>query len=159
MYTSNTFQKPAYFNGPVGSKTVPHQDNWTFDLHRQVPEEFPNPLAIDIPVRMQPEIQRDLLFSGRNTQSGNHGNFLVAVGALQYNRRLSARRPATPQQWCHQKTAFVQENDRGIQPPRFFLMQYQSSLSHRLISGSFRSTARRVGRWGLHPKLCRIRLT
>jgi hypothetical protein len=57
------------------------------------------------------------------------------------------------------QSAFVDEDDRAALLAGFFLMAGQRCLFQWRICSSFRSKARPVGRWQLHPSEIRIRQT
>lgn len=67
------------------------------------------------------------------------------------NGRLPARPPCAANAGALGITAFVEEEEGGVQTAGFFLIRGQSSLFHRAISASSRSFALVVGRWQLHP--------
>lgn len=67
------------------------------------------------------------------------------------NRGLPPTPPRAPHRRTLGKPAFVQENQQGVRVPRFFLIRGQRCFSQRRMASSFRSRARRSGRWQLQP--------
>ena len=67
------------------------------------------------------------------------------------DRGLSPRTPRAPYRWTLGKPALVQENQQGVRISRFFLIRGQRCFSQRRMAASFRSRARRSGRWQLQP--------
>lgn len=67
------------------------------------------------------------------------------------DRRLSPRPPRAPHRRTLGKAAFVQENQQGTRVAGFFLIRGQRYFSQRRMVASFRSRARRSGRWQLQP--------
>jgi hypothetical protein len=75
----------------------------------------------------------------------------VRARGLIDHRCATDGRPTSAQMGGHQEAALVQEDQEGVQVAGFFLIRGQSVLIQRWMAASSRSTARRVGRWGVHP--------
>jgi hypothetical protein len=78
-----------------------------------------------------------------------YGNGLPIEVILQ-NRSLSPRRPGAAAVWPLAQPAFVDENDRTAFFFGFFLMAGHVFRFHSPMASSLRSSARPIGRCGLH---------
>ena len=87
-----------------------------------------------------------------HNQGGNRGDFLVSSSALKENRSVSPGRPGATHQGSHQEATFIDKHPVGVQATGFFLIRIQSTLTHVRMRFSSRSTERRSGFWGDHPK-------
>jgi len=142
----------------VGLPPVPdHEEGLAFELPGKLPQEREHPRCLDVGRGVQTEIATDGVALGGDTQRGDRRYLLVGPTALIQHRRSPFRRPAPPDVGRHQEAGFVDEHQGGLQPRGVFFTRGHSSLTQRRISLSSRSTARRWGFWGLHPKACRRR--
>ena len=116
-------------------------------------EERDQPGRRDILVRAEREVQPRALAAGRQGQGGDDRHFFARSPALIQDRSLAAGCPTTPHERGKQQAALVDEYQRGVQAPRFFLMRGQSTFTHRWIAASSRSRARRSGFCGLQPSV------
>ena len=113
--------------------------------------------GVDVGVGMEAEVKPALLAA--QAQDGDDGDLLMMHAALQQQRCLPPRRPAAAHQRGHQKAAFIEKHQPGIQEAGFFLMALQVWRIQWPTAFSSRSMARRWGFWGLQPKECRRRHT
>jgi hypothetical protein len=120
----------------------------------ELAEKVSDERSFDCHMGMKAEEQPHAMTPWGDNQGGNGGNLLVRPSALQENRRLSAGRPRAAHQGGHQEAAFIHKHPIGIQETGFFLIRTQSTLTHVRMRFSSRSTARRSGFWGDHPKEC-----
>jgi hypothetical protein len=107
--------------GAMRVESVPYQDHGLRDLSQQVAEEVADLAPCDVLSRMQSEPEIDSRALGPNRQAGNNGNLLIVTSTLMNNGRTPPRRPTATQQWSHQQSALVDENQKGIQLTGFFL--------------------------------------
>ena len=97
-------------------------------------------LGVDVGIGMKAEIKPALLAA--QTQDGDHGDFLMVHAALQQQRCLTPRRPTAAHQRGHQKTAFIEKHQPGLQEAGFFLMALQVWRIQWRTAFSSRSMAR-----------------
>jgi hypothetical protein len=136
----------------VRTGAVPDDQQIPPQLPQQLTEKIEGPIGVDVPVRVQAEVQVKLVASRRHHQRSNTRDLLVRAAPLLENRGVATRGPGPANQRSHQKAGFVHENQVRPQPAGFFLMRGHSFLIQRRISRSLRSTARRSGFCGLHPR-------
>ncbi len=75
-------------------------------------------LGVDVGVGMEAEIK--LAPAAEQTQDGAHGDLLLMLAALQQQRCLPLRRPTAAHQRDHQKAAFIEKHQPGVQATGFF---------------------------------------
>jgi hypothetical protein len=78
---------------------------------------------VDIGIGMETELKAALLAA--QTQDGDDGDLLTMRAALQQQWGLTARRPTAAHHRGHQKVAFIEKHEPGIQEAGFFLMALQ----------------------------------
>lgn len=135
----------------MGLKAVPNQGNGTGELLQEYVEEVDDGGRVYVGVGVKPEIQVNVVPGGRHAKRRDHGHFLMRTRALIEQRRLAAWTPRAANQWGHQHAALVNKRKPGLQARGFFLMRGHWVLTQPWIKSSSRSTARRVGFWGLQP--------
>jgi len=150
-------QKDIHLPGFVRTEPVPEQDDGARQMLIQLAQEAGDFLRVDIGLRVESEAESDAISPRRDRERPDHGDFLVRVSALPEDRRLALSGPSAPNQRRHQHAGFVQESQVRLQPMAFFLTRGHCSLIQRPMASSSRSTARRSGRWALHPSERRTR--
>lgn len=151
MEPRRLLQKALHDLAMMRPKVVPDQDDVAGDMAHQKTQEGANRNGIEIGIRMQSEVQPNSITFGRNTERGDHRNFLMGSRSLLKNGRLTDGGPRPADQGRHQHATFVYENKKSVQVVGFFLHRGHFSFTHLRMATSFRSMARRAGRCGLHP--------
>lgn len=82
------------------------------------------------------------------------GELLPAKG-LGQDGRLAPRGPGASDGGGFREARFVEKDDPGPKSAGFFFIDGQTSRTQRRIRRSFRSLARRVGRWSDQPRVSR----
>src|SRR2546427_590977 len=136
----------------MGIQPIPQQQPRPVQFAVQGTQEGDDLLGVDVGVGMEAEIKPAL--AATQTQDGDDGDLLMMHAALQQQRCLTPRRPAAAHQRGHQKAAFIEKHQPGIQATGFFLMALQVWRIQWRTAFSSRSMARRWGFWGLQPKEC-----
>lgn len=133
----------------IGS--VPHERHRRAQMPMQVLGEGQHGLRIEVLLDEQLKIQADGAALWADAQGGDHRHLLAVAAEVPEHRGLSARTPRAAHHGQQEQPAFVEEDQPRAQAVGFFLMRGQSCLTQRRISSSFRSQARRTGRWGVQP--------
>jgi len=139
--------------GSVTRQPVPDEDKGAAQMARERPEERDQPRGGDVLVGAQREVQPRAMAAGRQGQGGDDGHLVARPAPLIEDRGLATRRPTASHDRGQQQAALVDEHQRGVQAPRFFLRRGQSTFTHRWIAVSSRSRARRSGFCGLQPRV------
>ena len=159
MKTPMLFAQLMDLDSSVRRKAVPDDDDRARQFLQEILEEGLHGVRVDIGAGMQAEVKTEATSAGQYAQGGNDGDLFVRTGSLIQQRGLPLWAPCAPDERRHHQAAFVDEDEVSLQAGGFFLMRGQSSFTHCAILSSSRSTARRSGFWGLHPRLCRRRPT
>lgn len=136
----------------MGIDTVPEDDGPTGEMTAQLGKKIPDQWSVDGHMRMKAEEQPHAVTSWGDDQGDDGRNFLVSSSSLQENRCLAPGRPCATQQRGHQESAFINKDPMGLQARGFFLIRTQSTLTQVCMRFSSRSTDRRSGLWGDHPR-------
>ncbi len=151
-------KKSCYRLRPVAIQSVPNHQEWfPFKLFGKLLEERENQRGVDIGVRVQSETATNPVALRGNIQGSDRRDLLVGAAPLIQDRSCPFRCPSASNQWRHHESRLVHEHQGGFQACGVFFTRGHSSLTQRRISSSSRSTARRWGFWGLHPRACRRR--
>jgi hypothetical protein len=137
--------------------TIPYDDDGIGKLLEKVFQKSSHQVTIDIGVGMKTEEKTKATSARVYAEGCNDGYLLVETSLMIQPRSLPAGTPGPADERRHHDATFVDEDQPGFQPGRFFLMRGHSTLTHCLIFSSSRSTARRSGFWGLHPSAWRRR--
>ena len=137
--------------GAVGVETVPNQQAGLPQFLVQVAEESNDLVAADVGLGMQAKVKSHAVAARRHGQGGDGRYLLQMSPALDQHRCPAAGLPTAANQRRHEKAAFVEENQPGVQPMGFFLRAGQVCLTQPWMASSSRSTARRAGFCGLQP--------
>jgi len=152
------FQEYGWCLCSVRVQAIPnHQKGLLAELPGQLAQEREDQRGLDVFVRMQAEEEPDVVATRGYDKGGDGRNLLVGPASLKHDRRCSAWRPRSADERRHHEARLVNENQGRLQARGVFFTRGHSSLTQRRISSSSRSTARRWGFCGLHPKACRRR--
>lgn len=143
----------------VSLQPIPDQDPGRVQLPIELAEKVADGDGIEIGMPVKSEVQLHPIARRRHAQRGNGRDLLVRARTLLEDGCDAARMPGPPHQRRHQQAGLVDEDQPGSQARGVFFTRGQSLLTHCLIAVSSRSTARRVGFWGLHPMPCSSRPT
>lgn len=144
---------------PAAMRVAAIPDNRARVTHEppQVPEEGADRRGVDTRVGRKPEVAPDPIAARRDDEGRDDRHLLARAAPLIEGRRLPARRPGAPHERGDQDPRFVNEDERGSPARGVFFTCGQRVFTHRAIAASSRSSARRAGCWGLHPKACSTR--
>ena len=129
----------------VHVEPIPHEKDRTLDLTPEVSNELGQPYAVDVATGPDRKVERDPTSPGRHRQRPDDRSLFSVTSRLRKNRCLSSRGPRPAHERREQQPALIEENDVRVQPPGFFLMRGQSTLTQRRIAASSRSRACRSG--------------
>jgi len=146
-----TFHKVSRAFGAVGVEAIPEQYAGPLQFEAQVAQEANDLSGADLSLRVKAKVKSHSVSAGGHAQTSQGRYLFQTTPALDQHRRPSPGLPTAAHQRPHQQAAFIEENQPGVQPVRFFLRAGQVCLIHFRISSSSRSTARRAGFWGLQP--------
>ena len=134
-------------DGPpmVNRASIPDEDDVTPEVTQQVTQEDRDFDIREI-VRMQVEVEPEVLAAGADGDRGNRRHAIPA-GPMVQHRRLAARRPRAAHGRGQLKAGFIGKHEMGVQPPRFFLIAGHTVPFQWAMACSFRSSARRSGFW------------
>ena len=142
-------------SSPGGRHVVPDQQA-AMD-RRPIPDD--QDLPSNVPLEVSEELDYlgafdapglDLEIEPPEGQTTDDGEALPVEGLVQ-QRSLPTRSPRTHSRWAGAQSAFVNKDDGAALLVGLFFKAGQSTRFHRRIDFSFRSTARRSGRWQLKP--------
>ena len=151
MQVPHGLEKRPGLPGTMGLEMIPEENSGGLQLPPKMPKKFDHGFRLDIGIGMETEVEIDPVAGRSYAQRSNGGNLFVTAGSLVQDRGHTAGRPTASDQRGHQQTGLVEKNEKSLQTAGFFLMRGHSSRTHRWISASSRSLARRSGFWGLHP--------
>lgn len=149
MLAKNLFDRLSLVRGGV----VEQNDDWPTQVAEQLAQKYANLILPDVVVEEQ-IVKPEAMSAGAYGNSGDDGDFVSPSLTVTMDRSLSLRSPGPDHIGYQQEARFVGKDDMGTQPCGVFFMRGHSSFFQRSISFSFRSSARRSGFCGVHPKLC-----
>jgi hypothetical protein len=138
----------------MGVEPIPDDDRSAGEVPGKLAEKVPDEGCLDGNMRMKAEVQTHQVPARGHDQGGNRRDFLVRSAPLKENRSVAPGCPAAAYQGSHQEATFINKHSVGIQATGFFLIRTQSTLTHVRMRTSSRSTDRRSGFWGDHPREC-----
>lgn len=147
-----TIQEGFHLSGQMGTRAVPDDQEIALQLAEQLGEKAEGSIGVDVVVGMQAKVEVEGMATGRHHQRADTRDLLIGTAALIEHGSVTAGSPGAAHPGGHQKTGFIQEHQMRLQPVGFFLMRGQSFLIQRRMARASRSTARRSGFWGLHPR-------
>ena len=116
-------------------------------------KKYANLILPDVVIEEQ-IVKPQAMSAGAYGNSRNDGKLVSPSLAVTMNGSLSLRSPGPDHIGNQHEARFVGKDDVGTQPCGVFFMRGHSSRFQRSISSSFRSSARRSGFCGVHPRLC-----
>jgi hypothetical protein len=140
------------FTGQMGTRAVPDDQEIASQLAEQLGEKAEGSIGVDVVVGMQAKVEVEGMATGRHHQRADTRHLLIGAAPLIEHGGVAAGSPGATHQRSHQKASFIEEHERRLQSAGFFLMRGQSFLIQRRMARASRSTARRSGFWGLHPR-------
>jgi len=155
--TARAAEHPSHRPTSVHVEPIPHEKDRTLDLTPEVSNELGQPYAVDVATGPDRKVERDPTSPGRHRQRPDDRSLFSVTSRLRKNRCLASRRPGPAHERREEKPALIQENDVRVQPPGFFLMRGQSTLTQRRMAASSRSRAWRSGFCGVQPNDRRTR--
>ncbi len=158
MQSTPLVEKPLHSSGPMAGKPIPDQQDGVAEMSGEIPQEFDQPHGGDVGVGAHGKVKSHPPLERRERKSRDARDFFSRTSALIQDRGPASGSPTATDQRSQQQPAFVQEDQRRFQLPRFFLIRGQLSRTQRRMASSSRSRARRSGFWGLQPIECSNRL-
>lgn len=137
---------------PMAGEVIPKDDQGQGQMAQQLAQKVDKQRSSDIFVGMQTKVKGNPVPRGIHTERSEYRNLLVRSSPLPQDGSLSAGSPAAADQRGHQQAALVEEDQKSLQSPGFFLMRGQSRRIQLRMAPSSRSRARRCGFWGLQPR-------
>lgn len=138
--------------GAMRGQSAPHDHDGASKLSQQSPQEVDRLRSFDR-LAMQPPRKPQPTPTRADGDRSDRREAPVRTEPMAQDRREAGRGPGATQQRTLQNAGFVDENQVGVQPRRFFLMRGQSRRTQFSIASSSRSIARRAGFCGVKPKL------
>ncbi len=127
----------------MNRSTIPENEYFAANLPLEVSQKFDDLEAFDA-ARMNLKVEPP------ECQAANDREALPVEGLLE-DGRLSTRSPGANPCGTGAQSAFIYKDNGSSLLAGFFLMAGHSTRFHFRIAFSFRSTARRSGRWQLKP--------
>jgi len=120
---------------------IPHEDDGTPHLAREVAEKPQDLWPPDVESWIQGQGQGDLLTVRRHDERANAGHLFMRAGAHRERRRGAAWRPRTAEYRQHQKAGFI-EADQVSAPAREFFLPGPSLAGPTRAHGDRRALSR-----------------
>ncbi len=136
----------------VGLQPIPDQFDRPAHGARKLLQEGEDRFAVVIGIGQEAKAGAYAKSARRDHERADHRDLAARAAPLPEHRGLTARRPGAAYEWAHQETGFVEEDERRPAARGVFFIRGQSSLTQRAMAASSRSTARRRGFCGLHPR-------
>jgi hypothetical protein len=131
-------------------KTIPQQNHFpTFDVTFERPQIVDDLRLLDR-AGVQPQTQPDAASRRSGDQTGD-GRQPFPIERRDDHRCLPTRCPSATDAGTFGKPTLIQENQQAVRIAGLFLMAGQRCRNQQRIDASFRSRARRSGRWQDHP--------
>ena len=150
-------EQASHQSASMHVEPIPHENDRALDLTPEVSNELGQPYAINVATGPDRKVECDPATPRRHRQRPDDRGLLSVTSGLRQDRRLAARGPGPAHERCEEEPTLIQEDDVRVQPPRFFLMRGQSTLTQRRIAASSRSRAWRSGFCGVQPNDRRTR--
>lgn len=149
MSAKNLFDRFSLVRGGV----IEQNNDRPAQVAEQLAQKYANLVLSDVVIEEQ-IVKPQAMSAGAYGNSRNDGDFVSPSLAVTMDGSLSLRSPGPDHIGNQQEARFVCKDDMGTQPCSVFFMRGHSSCFQRSISSSFRSSARRSGFCGVHPRLC-----
>ena len=135
----------------MSPKPIPDHQHLSGQMAQQVTEEIDYLRASDR-TRIKPEVKLIPSYSSDRRE-------YFPVEMILQHRRLPLRSPGTNSMGSLAQSGFIDEDDRPVLDPGFFLSWGHRTRFHRRIFSSSRSRALPTGRWQLQPNFPKSRHT
>lgn len=112
--------------GLVRPRAIPDDNTPPGDVVFEQTEVFQGELGIDVGVLVESKDETDPAAFGRHNNGCDGGDLLMRSGTMVETGGMSPRCPGATNERCHQKAAFVNERQRGLQCTGFFLCEATS---------------------------------
>ena len=109
-----------YAIGPMRIESIPDQNHGRVDLGHELPEEVDDALRVDVGIRMEAEVEADVVTLGGHTQGPDGGYFAMGAPAMTEQRGFAPRVPRAPHVRRHHQATLVEEREPGLPPRGFF---------------------------------------
>lgn len=134
----------------VNGSVVPHEDDGSAEMAKQVPEEGADLEVLDV-FRVQGVVQAETPAARAHRDRGDDRDAIAPLPVVE-QRRLAPQRPRLAHTRNQEEARLIDEDEVSTQPRGFFLMRGHSCFFQRSIASSFRSRARRSGFWCVKPR-------
>jgi len=105
----------------VRTPTIPHQDEGTGHVAREMAKKAQDLRAANVEARIQGQGESDSPPTGRHDQGADPGDLLMRARAHGEQGCLAARRPRATEDRHHQEAGFIEADQMGVEAPKFFL--------------------------------------
>lgn len=130
MEPGSCLEQGADLLGSMDVQAIPDHDQRSSQMAVQDAEELHCLGRPDVAAGVETKVQLDAVAGCRHDQARYGRDLLVRASSLQKHRRPASWRPTVAHERSHQESAFVDEDERGVDPTGFFLMRGQSCLTH-----------------------------
>jgi len=137
----------------VRRRVIEQYDDWAAQMAQQLTQEHTDFILTDVVIEEQ-VVEAKTMPPGAYGNPRNDGDLVPSPLAMTMDGSLSLRSPGSDHVGNQQEARFIGKDDMGTQPCSVFFMRGHSSCFQRSISSSSRSSARRSGFCGVHPRLC-----
>lgn len=134
----------------VGRQSIPEEDHFPSTEMAFKGLQIGDDMRLSNRPRVQPQAQPHTTRRRCGDQAGNSRKPLPVERSHQH-RCLALGSPGATHYRTFRKPAFIEKNQQRARFARFFLIRGQRYRSQRRTAASFRSRARRSGRWQLQP--------
>lgn len=104
----------------VGRRAIPHQRERRLQMPGELLHERQDCRRVEVRLDQQLEVQPHGAAIGTDAQRGDRRDLLPMAPAMPQHGRASALPPRAPDNRQQQETAFVEEDEPGVQSARFF---------------------------------------
>lgn len=134
-------------------RVIEQYDEGAAQMAQQLTQEHTDFILPDVVIEEQ-VVEAKTMPPRTYRNSRNDGDLVPPSLAVAMNGGLALRSPGSDHVGNQQEARFIGKDDMGAQPCGVFFMRGHSSCFQRSISSSSRSSARRSGFCGVHPRLC-----
>ena len=105
----------------VRAPAIPHQDERTADMARELAQKAHDLRSPNVEARVQGQREREAAAPWRHDEGTDPGDLLVRAGAHRERGRRPAWRPRATEYRHHQEAGFIEADQMGAEPAEFFL--------------------------------------
>ena len=120
MQMISTFNEVPGAFGTVGVETIPEQHTGPLQFGVQAAQEADDLPGADLSLRVKAKVKPHLVSAWGHAQSSQGRYLFQTAPTLDQHRRPSPGLPTAAHPRPHQQAAFIEENQPGVQPVRFF---------------------------------------